>query len=193
MIINVKGGNMMCRFWSAVGKRLSVLTIGITMMAGWAGAQDVKTVSMGKYISNCLYNFSRYIDWPADRKSGDFIITIVGSKDVYAEMEKLAMNKKVGLQSIQVKYVSNVNELTGYQHMVFINDWQSNKFSVALQKLSSSSTLIVTETEGMLGKGSMINFIPVDGLMQFEMDQDNLRKNKLMASAMLQKMAVNDN
>lgn len=180
-------------FWSVVSMRFSIAIVAMSMMAGLARAQEVKTVSMGKYISNCLYNFSRYIDWPADRKSGDFIITIVGSKDVYAEMQKLAMNKKVGLQSIQVKYASTINELNGYQHMVFINEWQSNKFSIALQKLTGSSTLIVTETEGMLGKGSMINFLPVDGLMQFEMDQDNLRKNKLMASTMLQKMAVNDN
>jgi hypothetical protein len=37
----------------------------------------------------------------------------------------------------------------------------------------------------------MINFIPVNGVMKFEMNKEILRKNNLMASSVLEKMAVN--
>jgi hypothetical protein len=145
---------------------------------------------MTKYLSNCLYNFSRNINWPAENKTGDFIITIVGNKELYSEMSKLTQNMKVGLQPIQVKYFGSVPELNGFQHIVFVAGWQSGKINLLNQKITGSSTLVVTENEGMIGKGSMINFIPIDGIMKFEMDRESLRKNKLMASSVLEKMAI---
>jgi hypothetical protein len=180
-------------FSTIMGKKISVLCVVLSFLAVNLHAQEVKTVTMSKYISNCLYNFSRYINWPTDKKSGDFIITIVGSKDVYAEMTKLTQNMKVGQQSILVKYAANPAELSGFQHIVFVNDWQSNKFSLVMQKISGTGTLVVTETEGMIGKGSMINFIPVNGMMQFEMSNENLKKNNLMTSSVLEKMATSSN
>jgi hypothetical protein len=158
-----------------------------------SNAQEVKIVTMTKYYSNCLYNFSRYINWPAENKSGTFIITIVGNKDLYTEMSNLTRNMKVGLQAIEVKYISTVNELSGFQHIVFLDNWQSSKINLLLQKVSGQHTLVVTETEGMTFKGAMINFISVDGMMQFEMNPENLRKSNLMASSVLEKMARNAN
>lgn len=173
----------------------SVKMIGVLMLLlslTEAGrAQDVKIVSMTKYLSNCLYNFSRNINWPEENKSGDFVITIVGDKELYAEMTKLTQNMKVGLQPIMVKFFNSVNEVSGYQQIVFVDNWQSNKINSLIQKTSGSNTLIVSETEGLIEKGSMINFVPVNGVMKFEMNKENLRRNNLMASSVLEKMAVN--
>jgi hypothetical protein len=154
-------------------------------------AQDVKIVSMTKYLSNCLYNFSRNINWPTENKSGDFVITIVGDKELYTEMTKLTQNMKVGLQPIMVKFFNSVNEVSGYQQIVFVDNWQSNKINALIQKTAGSNTLIVSETEGLIEKGSMINFVPINGVMKFEMNKENLRKNNLMASSVLEKMAAN--
>jgi len=158
---------------------------------GHAKSQDVKIVSMTKYLSNCLFNFSRNINWPEENKSGDFVITIVGDKDLFNEMSKLTQNMKVGMQPILVKYFSTVNELSGYQQMVFVDSWQSGKINALVQKLNGAHTLIVTETEGMTEKGAAINFIPVNGVMKFEISKENLKKNNLMASSILEKMATN--
>lgn len=184
---------MLQRFPRITGSRNTVLMIVFFALSGKAGSQDVKVVTPSKYISNCLYSFSRYIEWPVERRSGDFIVTIVGSKEVYTEMTRLTQNMKVGLQPIQVKYANSVNELIGFQHIVFINDWQSGKIGAVVQKTSGAGTLIVTETEGMTGRGSMINFIPVNGLMQFEINLENFRKNRLMASTVLERMSYNPN
>jgi hypothetical protein len=154
-------------------------------------SQEVKIVSMTKYLSNCLYNFSRNINWPEENKSGDFVITIIGDKELYTEMSKLTQNMKVGLQPIVVKYFSSVGEFSGYQQIVFVDNWQSNKINTLVQKTSGSHTLIVSETEGLIEKGSMINFVPINGVMKFEMNKEGLRKNNLMASSVLEKMATN--
>jgi hypothetical protein len=158
---------------------------------GSGKSQDVKIVSMPKYLSNCLYNFSRNINWPEENKSGDFVITIVGDKEVFTEMTKLTQNMRVGLQPIVVKFFNSVNEVSGYQQIVFVDNWQSNRIATLVQKTTGSHTLIVSETEGLIDKGSMINFIPVNGVMKFEMNKESLRKNSLMASSVLEKMAAN--
>jgi hypothetical protein len=152
--------------------------------------QDVKIVSMPKYISNCLFSFSRNVNWPESNRSGSFTITIIGSKEVYNEMTSLTQNMKVGKQPIQVRYCNSVGELSGYQQMVFVANWQSPKIRLLLEKISGTSTLVVTETEGMTARGSMINFVSSEGKMKFEISKENLQRNDLLASSMLEKMAL---
>lgn len=173
------------------GLRLTVIFLLLFSFAESGKSQDVKIVSMSKYLSNCLYNFSRNINWPEENKSGDFVITIVGDKEVFTEMTKLAQNMKVGLQPIVIKFFNSVNDVSGYQQIVFVDNWQSNKISALVQKTAGSHTLIVSETEGLIDKGSMINFVPVNGVMKFEMNKESLRRNNLMASSVLEKMATN--
>jgi hypothetical protein len=181
----------MDRSFVRIALQLTVIFILIFSFTETGKAQDVKIVSMSKYLSNCLYNFSRNINWPDENKSGDFVITIVGDKELYTEMTRLTQNMKVGMQPIVIKYFNSVNEVTGYQQIVFVDNWQSNKINSMVQKTAGSHTLIVSETEGLIDKGSMINFIPVNGVMKFEMNKESLRKNSLMASSVLEKMAAN--
>ncbi len=56
------------------GLRLTVAFILLFLITESGKSQDVKIVSMTKYLSNCLYNFSRNINWPEENKSGDFVI-----------------------------------------------------------------------------------------------------------------------
>jgi hypothetical protein len=181
----------MNRSFFKTGLRLAVILFFLISLAETGKSQEVKIVTMTKYLSNCLYNFSRNINWPEENKSGDFIITIVGDKELFTEMTKLTQNMKVGLQPIVVKYFSSVNEVSGYQQIVFVDNWQSNKINALVQKTSGSHTLIVSETEGLIDKGSMINFVAVNGVMKFEINKEILRKNNLMASSVLEKMAIN--
>jgi hypothetical protein len=174
-----------------MGFRLTIILFFLISITEPGRSQDVKIVTMTKYLSNCLYNFSRNINWPEENKSGDFVITIVGDKELFTEMTRLTQNMKVGLQPIVIKYFSTVNEVSGYQQIVFVDNWQSNKISNLVQKTSGSHTLIVTETEGLIEKGSMINFVPINGVMKFEMNREIIRKNNLMASSVLEKMAIN--
>jgi len=182
----------MIRFMKRVCLKCMVVLF-IVLQFTSAQAQDAKIVSMTKYLSNCLYNFSRNINWPEENKSGEFIITIVGNNELHAEMSKLTRNMMVGKQPIQVKYFKTVSEVYGYQHIIFVDNWQSSKINTLIQMTSGRNTLVVTESEGLISRGSMINFVAVNGVMQFEINRDNLRKNNLSVSSNLEKMAVSVN
>ncbi|MBN2347829.1 MAG: YfiR family protein [Bacteroidales bacterium] len=149
-----------------------------------------RQVTAPRYISYAMYNFAKSVNWPEQYKSGDFILTVVGDKDVYNELNKLVTNQKIGLQSIVINYYKNIDELSGFQHILFLASWQSANINTLLEKVSESSTLIVTEKEGMIHKGSVINFIPKDGKMAFELSQANADKSNLQVSSYLKKMAI---
>ena len=183
----------MMRFVKTLGVKIMAVMILTCLSISNIRCQEVKIVSMTKYLSNCLFNFSRNINWPVENKSGDFVIAIIGNKELCAEMTKLTQNMKVGMQSIVVKQCNTVNDLTGYQHIVFVANWQSSKMKLLLEKVAGSNTLIVTEAEGYLERGSAINFVSVDGIMKFEMNKDGLKKNNLMASSVLERMALTVN
>ena len=44
--------------------------------------------------ANIIYRFTKYIDWPAEKKSGDFIIGVVGDTPLMEELKKVLLIKK---------------------------------------------------------------------------------------------------
>lgn len=166
--------------------------IGMLMFSS-AIAQEVKVVSLPKYLASCLYSFSRYVNWPFDYKVGDFVIAVVGDKNVYAELQTLVTGKTVGIQNMVVKFYKTTDEISGYHHIVYLSDNQSGSLSKLVSKLGGKGTLMVTEREGMLNSGAAIDFTEIDGMMKFEMSKGNFDKYGLQVSSFLEKMAYKSN
>jgi hypothetical protein len=156
-------------------------------------AQDVKVVSMPKYLASCLYSFSRYVNWPFDYKVGDFVIAVVGDKSVFNELQTMVAGKTVGIQNMVVKYYKSTDEISGYHHIVYLSDDQSSNLAKLVTKTGGKGMLMVTEREGMLKSGAAIDFTSVDGLMKFEMSKGNFDKYGLQVSSFLEKMAYKSN
>jgi len=171
---------------------LVALLIGFSISFS-SNAQEVKVVSMPKYLASCLYSFSRYVNWPFDYKVGDFVIAVVGDKAVFAELQNMVTGKAVGVQPMVVKFYKSADEVTGYHHIIYLSEGQSNSISRIVSKAASKGTLMVTEKEGMLKSGAAIDFVNVDGLMKFELSKGNFDKYGLQVSSFLEKMAYGTN
>src|SRR3989304_9297660 len=66
-----------------------------------------------------IYNFSRLIEWPASYRTGSFIIGILGSSEVAAELESYTKGKKVGAQVIEIMRYKTPEEITNC-HILFV-------------------------------------------------------------------------
>lgn len=53
--------------------------------------------------ANIVYHFTKYINWPDDKKLGDFVIGIVGESPLQQELKRLISNKSAGGQRIVIK------------------------------------------------------------------------------------------
>ena len=141
------------------------------------------------YYQIFMYNFAKYIQWPADKQNGDFIIGVVGDSPITEYLTKMATQKKVGDQSIKVEVYPSASQIKPC-HMLFIPEGQSGNFSALKSKLGNQPTLIITEKEGLGKQGSNINFIVVDGKLRFELNKTETEKSNLKISSDLTKLAI---
>lgn len=129
------------------------------------------------------------IDRPDKYKTGDFQIAVNGKREVPEELEKITVNKLNENQRYKVDFFKKADDFTGFYHIIFISDWQSTKIDDILTKTQQKSSLIETEKSGLLHHGAAINFIPVNGLMTFELSKSNCLKNNLKINSRLETLA----
>jgi hypothetical protein len=157
-------------------------------------AQASIQASPTRFIAYSLYNFSKFIDWPAGTTTNTFQIAVVGDKNVYQELLTLSKNKKQGNAIYQVNYFKNSNEVTGTNQIIYLSNFYSGKVRELSSKITTRGVLFVTEREGMTAQGSTISFITDDkGTMGFEIAKDNATKNQLVVQKQLEKLAVKVN
>ena len=142
-----------------------------------------------KVHANIIYRFTKYIDWPADKKSGDFIIGIVGDSPLYDELKSLSANKTVGAQKIVVVKMSP--SASAYNcHMLFISEEESNSLKRIATLTAGAATLIVSESDGLARKGSCINFITVDERLKLEINKGNVEQRNLRIASELLELGI---
>jgi len=141
-----------------------------------------------KSISSAIYNFTHYIEWPAENTSGDFIIDVIGHKSVYDKLKEITAGRTVGKQNIVVRFLESVDKIT-QSHILFIGFWQSKDMAKVIEKVGNAHTLLISEKDGLIDSGSGINFVIRNTLIKFEIKRANIQKYGLTLSKDLEQMA----
>lgn len=139
--------------------------------------------------ANIIYHFTKYIDWPESKKSGDFVIGVVGDTPLFEELKKIIANKSVGSQRIVVKKVPPSQQ--SYDcHILFVSEEET----VSLKKISARTegqpVLLVCEEEGSASKGACINFTVVSDRLKLEINKNNILQHQLNIASELLRLGV---
>lgn len=138
-----------------------------------------------------IYNFTKYFEWPNNKKTGNFIIYIVGKNDnLIKELEKLAERKKVGSQDIKIKN-SILFEKEMNANMVYLLPEASKSISDVSGKSKNKGVLLISEESGGAKSGSSINFIIADSKQKFEYSKNNAIKAGLKTNDDFKSLAIN--
>jgi hypothetical protein len=136
-----------------------------------------------------LYNFTRYFEWPDNKKTGDFVIYVVGKSDnLIAELKNLAGKKKVGNQDIEIKNTMTF-DATINAHMVCLTADVSRSLADVISK-NKKGTLLISETTGGAKQGASINFVAVDNKLKFEYSKSNAVKTGLKTNDDFKALAI---
>jgi len=139
--------------------------------------------------ANIIYRFTKYIDWPDSKKSGDFIIGIVGETGLFDELKIFVLNKLTGSQKIVVKRFSASAQVFDCQ-ILFI----SEDASASLKKIAAISLkmpmLIVSESDGLSHKGSCINFVIIQDRLKLEINKNNIEQRNLSIATELLNLGI---
>ena len=168
--------------------RKNILIFLVCLVTG-LGSLQAQPDPNARFKALFIYQFTKYIEWPASYKSGDFVIGIVGESDVVKHLNTMASTKKAGSQNIKIVKYNSAAEI-GKCHIVFLTKSKSSEFSAALSKTNSNNTLLITEQAGLARKGSDINFVILDNRQKFELNKSNCSKSGLNVSAGLVQLAI---
>ena len=142
-----------------------------------------------KYYAGFIYNFTKNMEWPANKKSGDFVIAVVGDSPVFPYLQQLAATKTVGTQKMVIKKVSSASQAAGC-HLIFLSKGSSGELDAAKSTAISSNALLVTEKAGLGKKGAGMNFIDNGGRIGFEVNQGQLKACGIKINSKLAEMGT---
>jgi YfiR/HmsC-like len=139
--------------------------------------------------SAMLYNFIKYIQWPPESETEDFVIGVLGEEDVFNTLKTRYDGKMKGTRKFVIKKLSNASEASGCS-VVYIGKSKSKEFENIKSATTGKSTLTITDSYNLGHKGSCINFKVVDGKLKFEMNTASISGANLKASSQLTSMAI---
>jgi hypothetical protein len=142
-----------------------------------------------KFKALFMYNFTKYIEWPANLRQGDFVIGVVGSPSMAAELQTIAEKQKVGTRNLVIKKFNSPDEIDNC-HVLYIGRGKSSLIGSILAKMSGKSTLIITDKEGLALQGSGINYIMDGDKLKYEVNRSNIEKKGLIVSKALLALGV---
>lgn len=174
------------------------LTLNGIAVCGWAFAGDSNDLEY-QIKATYLYKFASYIEWPVQsfaQADTPVTIGILGADEVGEALSNLTARRPAGARTVAVKLLTAAEpsgevlreSLRGVQ-ILFIGRRENGKLKKLLESLQAPALLIVTEASGALGAGSMINFVPVDEHIRFEVSLLHAERSGLKISARLLEVA----
>ncbi len=146
--------------------------------------------------SGFLYQFTKFIEWPqgfpAEGNDGAFCITLIGGGPLQESLKQLASQKKALGMEIHLHARSPaepVDTRTKSCHMVVVSVREPEVAQRLLKELRDARGLVVSDGQGLAGKGSMISFFIEEEQLRFEVNRRALERARLRASSQLLKLA----
>ena len=169
-------------------KAVKAAIVGVAMMIGSAAmAQEARP--MHEVYSMMVFNFVKYVQWPSDDSSKEFVIGVVGNNEMFQTLTAWYSGKPKGNKTYVIKKFKDASEVSDCQ-VVFIDRSKSVEFDAINTKVKGKGTLVVTDRNGLGSKGSCINFKTVDEKLKFELNQHAIEASNLKVATALTAMAI---
>lgn len=139
-----------------------------------------------------LFNFAKYIDWPAESFTNDkapFLIGILGDNPFGSALEQIVAGKKINEHPITIQPLRAGTEGTNC-HIIFVSSSEKKRLPEIMQSLHGAAVLTVGETEKFIETGGIINFVPEANKIRFQINDDAAKAAKLKISSKLLSLAV---
>lgn len=168
--------------------RLVACAALLAAAAAWPGAGARAQDDLEQRVKAAfIYKFAGYVDWPSAsfaRPDTPLTIAVLGADSVAAELAQAVAGRRMNERPIVVKRLKTGESLDGV-HIVFVGRPESTGLKQVAQAAQSRAVLVVTESEGALAQGSVINFVIADRKVRFDISLDSAEKSKLKLSSRL--------
>ena len=139
-----------------------------------------------------LYNFAKFVEWPAEvfaDTNSPIVLGILGKNVFGNELEKTIRDRRVNNRLFQFKNFTSATEATNCQ-ILFISPSEKDNFAKIINTLKNTSVLTVSEADGFIKAGGVINFVFENDKIRFQINDEAAKKARLKISSKLLSLAV---
>ncbi|PWU03934.1 MAG: DUF4154 domain-containing protein [Terriglobia bacterium] len=160
--------------------------LALVITAAWGQVADEYQVK-----AFFLYNFTRYVEWPAQRfnsPSDPLVICVLGQNPFGNALEEAVKGKAVDGRTLVVRGLSDLHPPCTC-HILFVSASERKRFQAAAGVVRTAGVLTVGEAEGFVNDGGVINFKLDDGKVRFEINVEAAAQEQLHISSKLLSLA----
>jgi hypothetical protein len=164
--------------------RRLITALSLAVAFGSVSAEDVSLEYQVK--ATYLYNFVKFVEWPAAARSGPLNICVAGRNPFGAFLDDLLRGEVVEGRPLTSRVIL---EPDADCHVLFIPS--GGAASAYLRGAHGKPTLTVGETGDFLQQGGIIAFVMDEGHVRFAVSANAADEAKLKVSSRLLQLAVN--
>ncbi len=183
------------RWWVSFlvrSRAAQVLCLGLALLlaAPVGRAQDAQP-SEYQIKAAFVFNFAKFVQWPQPALSAPtspIVIGILGDNPFRDDLERTIKNKLVDEHPLVIKEFRAAADATNC-HLLFISATEKKRLPEILETLKGTSVLTVSETDGFIEAGGMINFVQQGTKLRFQINKEAANKAALKVSSKLLSLA----
>jgi hypothetical protein len=182
--------NRLLRCRSIASRLLGVLAFAMLLVFCWPGkaaAQSQLQAPEPRVKAAFLFKFGSYVEWPSGTfasASAPITIGVMDADELAGELAAIVAGRDIDGRSVVVRKLRDGDPITGL-NIIFIGKAVNGKLAGILSPMKGRPTLAVTESEGALELGSMINFVVIDGKVRFDVSLQPAAAGSLKISSRL--------
>jgi len=139
-----------------------------------------------------LLRFIGYVEWPASafaRPDSPYIVGVLDADYIANELAALSAGRMLGSRPVMIKRLQGRDSLSGL-HALFIGAAGAGRLAQSIRSVPQQPTLVVTESEGALSAGTMINFRIVDNRVRFDVALEPAERSGLKINSRMLGVAL---
>jgi hypothetical protein len=138
-----------------------------------------------------LFNFLKYVEWPASRAAdtnAPLIVGIPGNDPITSHLRKIAQGRTVNGRSLEIRSLAGRENVDGI-HVLWVGAIRGKQEEDWLCSVAGKNVLTIGETEAFTQKGGIITFVMEGDKIRFDVNMKAARRQGVMVRAQLQKLA----
>ena len=139
-----------------------------------------------------LYNFGRFVEWPAKvpvDRSGPFAVCVLGQDPFGPSLDATLAGETIDGKAIVAKRISGTEE-SGDCQILFLHLADDSRFGKIIAELDKKPILTVSDMPQFIKRGGMIQFVPEEQKVRFEVNLTATQHAGLKLSSELLKVAT---
>ena len=136
-----------------------------------------------------LYNFAKFVTWPATTKSDVMNVCILGKDPFGATLDQIVAGEAIDGRHLAVHRLADEHSVQPCA-ILFIGESESSHLDRALSAVSRLPILTVSDIPGFMKDGGTIQFVLQDNRVRFEVNLNAARKCGIVLSSQLLKVAT---